>query len=139
MYKQFCLILMLSLTGCSSFQSSDNRQEIDTSMVSGKYFNNDGFGNNIHLILHEDGRYESNLEGPIGIASYSNGAWSKVDNKISFLPEGDSGFLRRALSPMTILKNDNDVLLVPSKKVEVHQQLMADFGKSTYKYSRITF
>ncbi|MBQ4888267.1 hypothetical protein J8L86_00270 [Shewanella sp. MMG014] len=133
MLKQLGLIVLFVLAGCSS---NNQLNEIDANNVAGKYFNDDGFGNSTYLILYEDGRYESKHDGFAGISSYSTGVWSNNGNKISFTPESQSGELKLPLLPMAIMEKNKGLLLVPAKKVNLHQQLMTNFGKSTYTYNR---
>ncbi|ARD21934.1 MULTISPECIES: hypothetical protein [Shewanella] len=133
MLKQLCVIMLLALAGCSS---NNHFSDIATSNVAGQYFNDDGFGNQTNLILHDNGRYESTIEGVAGVTSYSQGTWSNIGNKISFSPESNSDKLKLSIQPMEVVEQNHELLLVPVRKVNLHQQLMANFGKSTYTYNR---
>ncbi|GIU53468.1 hypothetical protein [Shewanella sp. KT0246] len=133
-YKVLINSMIILTTGCAANTSTNNPIKLSQNVI-GTYLNDDGFGNNTNLVLNDDGSYQSSLEGKIGIYGFSSGIWSENESVISFLPSDESGVLKSSLKPMVIINKKDGFSLVPTQKIKLHNQLMADFGKSTYSFT----
>ncbi|WP_076536901.1 hypothetical protein [Shewanella sp. UCD-KL21] len=125
------------ISGCSQ-SPHFNDSNLNSNSLVGIYTNDDGFGNRIDIVLNEDGRYESKLNGAIGMEGFSYGEWEHTakPNSILFSPIKEQGFLKGKLKTLLVISDSNNISLIPAKKLKRHSKLMADYGQSNYTYQK---
>ncbi|MDO6639251.1 hypothetical protein BCU94_13660 [Shewanella sp. 10N.286.52.C2] len=132
-----CIVSFMLISGCSQTPHF-NDSNLNSNSLVGIYTNDDGFGNRINIVLNEDGGYESQLNGTIGIEGFSYGEWEHTtkSNSILFSPIKEHGFLKGKLKTLLIISDSNNISLIPAKKLKSHSKLMADYGQSNYSYQK---
>lgn len=108
-------------------------------VLSGEYYQGDGLGYNVSIILNANGTYSSEWQGCLGSYGSGWGTWTATDSLVTLSPTTETGMMQGHLRKLEIVKAGNDTVLLDKGDWELFRIYGVDRSTCFQRRERLKF